>query len=84
MRYHLAPRDPSRYTRVRSGCDGSQQPPRQVVADPIVAAEARGYERAITVLRAEAEQLRKEGSSTMEGVFTIAADHLYHVREGKL
>lgn len=50
MRYHRAPRDQRMY--IGWDCQGSGQPPKSVVPDPITAAEARGYLRAGEVLRA--------------------------------
>lgn len=78
MRHHLTPPDRSRRQRIRPECDGVGQPPRAFVEDPIVAAEARGYARAIADLRAEAPLIC--GSLNRAG-FLSAADYLEAAKE---
>lgn len=55
MRYHRG-RPTERWYRA-ADCDGVGMLPRSVIADPVAAAEARGYARAIADLRTRADQL---------------------------
>lgn len=83
MRYHKTPRLDRWYAGF--DCDGIGQPPKSVVADPVAAAEERGYARAITDLRTRADEERVENpdNPTMWAVFLAAADYLEFIAPGE-
>lgn len=68
MRLHLGG-GPGEYWR--DNCEGSGQPPKALAEDPIAAAEARGYQRAIDALREYAEHIAGYGEA-----YQHAADYL--------
>lgn len=72
----------------RQQCGGIGQPPKAVVADPVAAAEERGYARAIADLRAEGaralDRYTKAGSDHPGwAMYDSAADYLESIAPGE-
>lgn len=86
MRVHRSPRTDRYSWGGLPDCDGVGQPPVAITPDPIAAAEARGFDKAVEALRARAVLERDENpnSPTMWAVYLAAADHLDHVRADRL
>jgi len=78
LRYHLGTKYDGMW---RQMCDGAGRAPAEVVADPVVAAEARGFRRAIEALRDEAQRDSDDPDTppTRWAVLTAAADYLEHL-----
>ncbi len=63
--------------RLADECAGTRQPPKIIVADPIAAAEQRGYQRAIADLRnLAAAHLKVAPDGPSFDAYDIAADGL--------
>lgn len=56
MRYHLGLEYVGHWRQI---CKGNAGPPESLTPDPIADAERRGFQRAIAVLRAEAERVER-------------------------
>lgn len=77
MRHHKTPAKDRWWATLT--CTGSGKHPRSVAADPITAAEERGYARAIADLRARADQLVE-----CDAVYAVSfADHLESIAPGE-